>query len=88
MLEGSDVSEREDERLSAFWAWLDVVFSGVLILGILLLVVSWRPAAVLVVGGLGGLFAGHIAIGAVAYRRTMRRPWPKVEPVPDDDWDD
>jgi hypothetical protein len=88
VLEGGDVNEREDATLSVLWGWLDLVFTGALIVGMFLLAAEWRPAAVLVVGALGGLIAGHLALGAVAYRRVMRRPWPQVAPLQDDDWDD
>jgi hypothetical protein len=32
--------------------------------------------------------ASSIAVAVISYRRTMRRPWPKVAPLSDDDWDD
>jgi len=28
---------------------------------------------------------GHLLVGLTEYRRTMRRPWPKVPPLDDDD---
>jgi hypothetical protein len=34
-----------------------------------------------------GTIAGHLLIGVSEYRRIMRRPWPKVPPLDDeDDW--
>jgi hypothetical protein len=37
--------------------------------------------------GVIGLFATRLGVGIVSYRQTMRRPWPKVPPVEDDDDD-
>ncbi|HSK17038.1 MAG TPA: hypothetical protein VK915_12845 [Gaiellaceae bacterium] len=36
----------------------------------------------------GGLFVLHLTIGIGSYRSVMRREWPKVEPLDDedDDW--
>jgi ABC-type thiamin/hydroxymethylpyrimidine transport system permease subunit len=48
-----------------------------------------RSGAWVIVGGLCLGSASSIAIALVAYRRTMRRPWPQVAPLADDDdWDD
>jgi hypothetical protein len=51
-------------------------------------VTIWHPGAFLVLGGIVGLVACHLAVGIWAYRRTMRRPWPRVAPLEDgdDDW--
>jgi hypothetical protein len=57
-----------------------VVFGGVVVV-----VFAPRLAAVLILAGVIGLFATRLAVGVVEYRRTMRRPWPKVPPVEDDD---
>ncbi len=45
-----------------------------------------RVAAFLVVGALVGTLAVHIAVALLNYRHVMRREWPKVEPLDDDDW--
>jgi O-antigen/teichoic acid export membrane protein len=41
-------------------------------------------AAVIAVAA-GALVAAQVTISFVHYRRIMRRPWPAVEPPPDDD---
>jgi len=45
----------------------------------------WHPAAFIALGGLIGRLVMHHVIGIVAYRRSMRRPWPHVAPLNDDD---
>lgn len=46
---------------------------------------SRRQAAVLILVGFFGYMGTHLAMGACQYRETMRRPWPKVPPLEDDD---
>ena len=77
-----------DATLVRLWGWLGNVTTGLILVGGLLAVAGWRPSAWLLVGALGAVVTGHLAISAVAYRRTMRREWPRVEPLPDDDDDD
>lgn len=38
-----------------------------------------------VAGFVTALIALHLAVGIWGYRRVMRREWPKVEPLADDD---
>ena len=48
---------------------------------------AWRPAAFVMLAGAVGQLLLHQAVGFVVYRRVMRRPWPTVEPLEnDDDW--
>jgi hypothetical protein len=42
---------------------------------------GWLAVASLAVG-----LAANVALSVVKYRRTMRRPWPQVAPLTDDDW--
>jgi hypothetical protein len=41
---------------------------------------AWVAVTALVVG-----VPANLALSAVKYRRTMRRPWPAVQPLADDD---
>jgi hypothetical protein len=76
-----------DATLARLWGGLGNLTTALILLGGLLAVAGWRPSAWLLVGTLTAVVAGHLAISAVAYRRTMRREWPRVEPLPhDDDW--
>jgi uncharacterized membrane protein len=46
-----------------------------------------RGAAFVVVGALLATLVVHIAVALINYRHVMRREWPKVEPLDDDeDW--
>ena len=47
-----------------------------------------RTAAYVVVGALVATLVVHIAVALVNYRHVMRREWPKVEPLDDDEDDD
>jgi hypothetical protein len=46
---------------------------------------GWRVGAFLMLAGVCGNVAGHLLMGITEYRRVMRRPWPKVRPLEDDD---
>jgi hypothetical protein len=84
---------REDAtRLEFAWAYLsaflNLSFNVVLWAGAFAGALGWRPAALLMLIAVFGLSATHLAVGVVAYRHTMSRPWPAVPPIPadDDDW--
>jgi hypothetical protein len=81
------VSTRHDPALHRLWRWLDAVGTGVILGGIYAAAAGWRPAAWILIASVTTLVAGHIWISTAAYRRTMSRPWPRVEPLPDDDDD-
>jgi hypothetical protein len=50
-------------------------------------VLGWRRGAFLMLAAVCGTIAGHLVIGVSEYRRIMRRPWPKVPLLDDeDDW--
>jgi hypothetical protein len=71
-------------------AALGGILSLLLIVGALVALVVgpvWLLLAFLLVYA-GGLFVLHLAIGIGSYRSVMRREWPDVEPLDDedDDW--
>lgn len=45
-----------------------------------------RVAAFLVLHALAATLAVRTAVALLDYRHVMRREWPKVEPLDDDDW--
>jgi hypothetical protein len=47
-----------------------------------------RWGAYLLVANLVLQIGFHLIVGGWAYRDVMTRPWPKVSPPEDDDWDD
>jgi hypothetical protein len=75
------------DRLEGLWRSLGTTGTGAILAGSVAALLGWRPSAWILVGVVALIVAGHIAIAAIAYRRIMRRPWPRVEPLADDDWD-
>ena len=65
-------------RLSPLWTLLMMV--GMYCAGF-----GWRPGAYLLLAALLCILLGHLVTGLTEYRRVMRRPWPKVTPLNDDD---
>ena len=79
---------KDQERPSAFAvvaAWLSPLWQLVLIVGGYCAAFGWRPGAYLLLTALLGLIGGHLVMGITEYRRIMRRPWPQVAPLDDDD---
>ena len=66
---------------------LRALFALVAVAGAIVAVTGSSVAAVLIVLGAGGTLAAQLAVGILAYRRSMRATWPDVPPVRDDDWD-
>ena len=75
-------------------AWMGVVQFGLvalLLLGLLggyAAVLGWRDGVFLMLAWALITFAWHLVVGITAYRSVMARPWPRVAPLPDDEWDD
>jgi hypothetical protein len=67
------------------WERVLLGFDLFLFAGLAILLFAPRPAIFLMLTGFVGRLGTHVAIGIVRYRRTMRRPWPRVPPVEDDD---
>jgi hypothetical protein len=65
-------------RPSLIWVLLLIVgfYGGAL---------GWRGGVFLMLAGVCGNISGHLLVGVTEYRRIMRRPWPKVPPLEDDD---
>lgn len=65
-------------RLGLLWMLLMLVgFYGALL--------GWRGGAFIALAGVCGSIGGHLVVGVSAYRSVMRRPWPDVAPLVDDD---
>jgi hypothetical protein len=71
--------------LTLVWSLATLGFDVVAGFAAIAALASWDPSAWILVTALGALIAVHVGVGAIAYRRTMRRPWPAVSPLPDDD---
>ena len=79
----------EQERPSTFAiaaAWLrSALWLLVMIVGVYGAASDGRPGAYCMLTALLGLVGGHLVMGITEYRRVMRRPWPQVAPLDDDD---
>jgi hypothetical protein len=62
-----------------------LVALAALLSGVFAAMLEARFGAYLLLVGFGGQLALDLLIGAAAYRETMRRPWPDVAPLDDDD---
>jgi hypothetical protein len=67
------------------WERVLLGFDLFLFAGVATLLFAPSPAIFLMLTGFIGHLGTHVAMGIVRYRRTMRRPWPRVPPVEDDD---
>jgi hypothetical protein len=56
-----------------------------IVAGLVIVFISLKLAAFLMLAGVVGMFGVRAVYIAIAYRRTMRRPWPRVRPLEDDD---
>jgi hypothetical protein len=65
-------------RLALVWLLLMTVGGYSAALG-------WRPGGFMMLGGVCGNITGHLLVGFTEYPRAMRRPWPAVSPLEDED---
>jgi hypothetical protein len=49
---------------------------------------GWRDGVFLMLAWALITFAWHLVAGVTAYRSVMARPWPRVAPLTDGEWDD
>jgi len=80
----NDGAARKAQRL---WNVSRQALGALVVLGLALAFVDAGAGAALVGAAAGALVAAQVTIALVHYRRTMRRPWPAVEPLRDDDDD-
>jgi hypothetical protein len=62
-------------------------FALALFAGLALLLFDRRVGVFVTLAGFVGYLGMHLLLGIGSYRETMRRPWPKVPPIEDDDDD-
>jgi hypothetical protein len=67
---------------------LGLLFLGecFLIAGLVLLLFAPRPGVFLLLAGVSARIGSHLFLGILGYRQAMRRPWPRVRPLVEDDW--
>lgn len=71
--------------LARFFGLADSIFTLLIVVGALAAIGGWLSGIYLALAGFGGHLMGHLIVGVVGYRDVMRRPWPKVPPLDDDD---
>jgi hypothetical protein len=82
------MSTRPDRGHVLAWLWSAIaVAAAVPIAAVLLALAGLRSAAVILVALVAVPVVWHVSTAVVTYRRTMRRPWPQVDPLPFDDDD-
>jgi hypothetical protein len=84
------VSRRRAElpALDLFLWRLKNVWLGLLVVGAYIAVAGpSRTGGFLMLGAVVGQITTDLIVGVRGYRRVMRRPWPAVKPLSDDDWD-
>ena len=79
--------EREPRRDSfeGLWAGAALLGLGLMVAGVNQMYAGRRVGAIFAIVGVGVWTVGFVIGGALAYRRVMRRAWPKVRPLDDDD---
>jgi hypothetical protein len=70
------------------WRILGLLDTPTLLVGGVATATRHRWGAYLLIGYVVIRIGFHATVGAWGYRDVMRRPWPKVRPLDDDDWDD
>jgi hypothetical protein len=75
-------------KLDYIRAWSDLALMVPLLFGVLGgLLLGSRVGAIVALIALCASLTLHVMNGLIEYRRVMRRPWPRVEPLDDDDDD-
>ena len=67
------------------WAWIDSLVLIAFIAGFYAAAFGSRLGGWVFLSAVVVRITGHLVIGGIADRETMRREWPRVEPVPFDD---
>jgi hypothetical protein len=69
------------------FSWVNVLGSALIGIGGLGALWDWEPGAYVMIAALAITVSAHLVVGALAYLDVMRRPWPRVRPIDDeDDW--
>lgn len=83
MTSASPTGERAALRL--VFSWVNVLGTALLGIGGLGAVWDWRPGAYVMIAALAITVLAHVVVGVLGYLDVMSRPWPRVQPLTDDD---
>jgi O-antigen/teichoic acid export membrane protein len=78
----NDDARRAPDRL---WNVTRQALIALVVIGVVIAFFNGAVGAAVIAVAAGVLVAAQVTISLVHYRRVMRRPWPAVEPRPDDD---
>jgi len=81
------MNEQAPPPLLRLWRIVGLLNMPAFIVGGFAAVASHRWGAYVLIANLVVQIGSHLMVGAWAYREVMTRPWPKVAPLDDDDWD-
>jgi hypothetical protein len=77
----------EAPLLYRLWALADRAFLPLLLVGGGGAALGWRGGGYILLAAVFGRIGAHLLVSSVQYRRVMRRRWPPVAPLQDDEWD-
>jgi hypothetical protein len=69
------------------WRTVSIVDLPAFLVGGLAAVAGHRWGAYVLIANLAVQIGSHLIVGGWAYHEVMTRPWPKVAPLSDEDWD-
>jgi hypothetical protein len=75
------------KRASLVGNSVGLVLNLLIVGGMVIAVLGPTWGIILTVGGVVAYFLLNLVVGVVGYRSVMRRPWPRVKPLEDDDDD-
>ena len=76
---------RSDAGLSRLWARADAFLYAAVAAAVFAAATDVTAVIWVVLAAVAARVAVHLGVAVVSYRRTMRRPWPAVEPLREDD---
>ena len=79
------MEERRERRIALVWSLVVLASMFVIIIAGYAAAFGFRWAAFILIGALAARHAANLTLGFIRYRETMARPWPRVEPVDDDE---
>lgn len=70
------------------WRVVSALDAPAFMVGAFAAVMGHRWGAYVLLANLVVQIGFHLMVGVRAYREVMSRPWPKVTPLDDDEWDE
>jgi hypothetical protein len=71
--------------LRLVFSWANLLGTALLLIGGLAAVTDSKPGAYLMITGLAMIVLTHLVVGTLGYLDVMSRPWPRVQPLDNED---